>query len=98
MSVGPGQPGKLDGIDPETGKKRFFYFTPKGERVFAAPGQRIIVREDGRIEQACDHGVGHPIGHWKPDGWVASWMGVHGCDGCCSLAKFHLEGMGKRVE
>jgi hypothetical protein len=40
-----------------------------------------LVREDGRVEKLCDHGVGHPIGHvtaWK------DWMGVHGCDGCCA--------------
>lgn len=79
-------------------KPKLYWFNPKGERVEKAEGQRVIVREDGRIEQACDHGVGHPIGHYKRDGWVSSWMGVHGCDGCCSLAKFHLEGLGKRVE
>ena len=78
--------------------KKFYYFTPKGEKVEQADGQRVIVREDGRVEQACDHGVGHPIGHVKPNGWVKSWMGVHGCDGCCSLVKFHLETLGKRVE
>ena len=42
---------------------------------------RVIIREDGRVEWACKHGVGHPIGHLTK--WVESWMGVHGCDGCC---------------
>lgn len=40
-----------------------------------------IIREDGRIERLCKHGVGHPIGvhygEWK------QWMSIHGCDGCC---------------
>ena len=44
-----------------------------------------IYREDGRIEQLCEHGVGHPIGHrnakmCRKDSWI--W--VHGCDGCCN--------------
>jgi hypothetical protein len=30
-----------------------------------------MVREDGRIEYLCEHGVGHG-NH------------IHGCDGCCS--------------
>jgi len=41
------------------------------------------VREDGRLERHCEHGVGHTIGHinWKElDNW-SIW--VHGCDGCC---------------
>jgi hypothetical protein len=47
-----------------------------------------LVREDGRIEKVCEHGVGHPIGHLHK--WE-SWMGVHGCDGCCSKAQFWLD-------
>lgn len=46
---------------------------------FELPSLDITVREDGRVEWTCLHGVGHPIGHltnWAP------WMGVHGCDGC----------------
>lgn len=85
------------GRDEDITSKTLYWFTPKGELVEQQPSQRIIVREDGRIEQACDHGVGHPIGHWKRDGWK-DWMGVHGCDGCCYQAKFALEGLGKRVE
>ena len=42
---------------------------------------RLVFRMDGRIERQCEHGVGHPIGHVGR--WV-KWMGVHGCDGCCS--------------
>ena len=76
---------------------KYHYFTPKGESRAKEKNQRLIFREDGRVEQACDHGVGHPIGHVKKTGWQDSWMGVHGCDGCCSLAKFHLETLGKKV-
>ena len=85
-------------INPKTRKKRFAYFKPDGTQAFQESNQRLIIREDGRVEQACDHGVGHPIGHVKQNGWVASWMGVHGCDGCCSLATFALETLGRRVE
>ena len=43
---------------------------------------RLLVREDGRrIEALCQHGVGHPVASIGP--WE-DWMGVHGCDGCCS--------------
>ena len=38
------------------------------------------VRADGRLERTCACGVGHPVGSVGP--WE-SWMGVHGCDGCC---------------
>jgi hypothetical protein len=36
-----------------------------------------IIREEGRIEYICEHGVGHG-NH------------VHGCDGCCSRPDFPL--------
>lgn len=53
------------------------------------PSEVLLIREDGRVERLCrKHGVGHPVGHvtqWK------KWMDVHGCDGCCSSAEFHLE-------
>ena len=57
------------------------YVDPTG-RFVSLRGARmdICTRADGRIEQVCKHGVGHPIGHltqWK------NWMGIHGCDGCC---------------
>lgn len=42
---------------------------------------KLIVREDGRIERTCVHGIGHPVGTIYT--WEA-WMGVHGCDGCCT--------------
>ncbi len=62
---------------------------PKGDRVHGFLRGNHLIREDGRIEQMCKHGVGHPIGHLNK--WQDSWMGVHGCDGCCSLAEFHLK-------
>jgi hypothetical protein len=43
--------------------------------------EREHVRADGRVERVCAHGVGHPVGHVKA--WQ-TWMGVHGCDGCCA--------------
>lgn len=45
-------------------------------------------REDnGLMERTCEHGIGHP----DPDGLHyflslgMTYMGVHGCDGCCRL-------------
>lgn len=41
----------------------------------------------GLVERTCPHGVGHP----DPDSMAyfhavgADYMGVHGCDGCCSV-------------
>ena len=40
-----------------------------------------LVREDGRLERLCEHGIGHPVGHVR--GWMKKWETVHGCDGCC---------------
>lgn len=49
-----------------------------------------ILREDGkRMEIICPHGVGHPVKSLSHN-WDDSWMGVHGCDGCCSKAIFAL--------
>ena len=50
----------------------------------------LIRREDGRMEVVCPHGVGHPSQVLTGARWVSSWMGVHGCDGCCDLAAFAL--------
>ena len=40
------------------------------------------IREDGRVEWVCEHGIGHTISVPKKykDDW-AWWS--HGCDGCC---------------
>lgn len=42
--------------------------------------------DTGVMERMCPHGIGHP----DPDAMAFertqrhAWMGVHGCDGCCS--------------
>lgn len=48
-----------------------------------------LTREDGRVERVCKHGVGHPIRHRTEASGTRweQWMGVHGCDGCCSQWK-----------
>lgn len=53
-------------------------------------------RDDrGLMERICPHGVGHP----DPDGLAfhleagRDYMGVHGCDGCCSAIHHAVEQM-----
>lgn len=49
--------------------------------------------DKGQMERTCPHGIGHP----DPDdiAWHESegrdWMGIHGCDGCCSPPKPELD-------
>ena len=45
------------------------------------------VREDGRLERMCKHGIGHTVGHldFKQLRYDHTW--IHGCDGCCSTYK-----------
>ena len=49
-----------------------------------------VIREDGRIEWTCEHGIGHtivvPAKYQDEDSW---W--VHGCDGCCSSEECQTE-------
>ena len=45
--------------------------------------EKYIRRADGRVEQICEHGVGHTV----DDGKMASYMLIHGCDGCCAKVK-----------
>ena len=54
----------------------------KTEKAHPKKTDKNIIREDGRIEWVCEHGVGHPVGHVTK--WV-DWMGIHGCCGesCC---------------
>lgn len=40
-----------------------------------------LVREDGRLEKTCEHGVGHTVGHLR--GYLKEAESIHGCDGCC---------------
>ena len=42
------------------------------------------VREDGRLERMCKHGIGHTVGHLDYRELKDRYMWVHGCDGCCS--------------
>jgi hypothetical protein len=41
-----------------------------------------LIREDGRLERTCSHGVGHTVGHVR--GYLLKYDDVHGCDGCCA--------------
>lgn len=42
-----------------------------------------IVREDGRLERVCKHGIGHTVGHVRAKELAEDWIWIHGCDGCC---------------
>ena len=44
-----------------------------------------LVREDGRLERLCKHGIGHTVGHILPKMLKEDWIWIHGCDGCCSI-------------
>lgn len=46
-----------------------------------------VNRGDGRVELICPHGVGHPSEVLSPGPWE-DWMGVHGCDGCCTTPEY----------
>lgn len=43
------------------------------------------IREDGRLEKMCSHGIGHTVGHVDPQQVKGEYFFVHGCDGCCVL-------------
>jgi 3-dehydroquinate synthetase len=43
-----------------------------------------VVREDGRLERTCKHGIGHTVGHAKGLAYMEKYDWIHGCDGCCS--------------
>ena len=47
----------------------------------------VVHRENGLIEIVCPHGIGHPSRKLTPPKF---YYGVHGCDGCCSLAAWAL--------
>lgn len=40
------------------------------------------IREDGRLERHCEHGIGHTVGHLDNEP-LGRYGYVHGCDGCC---------------
>ena len=52
------------------------------------------IREDGRLERHCEHGVGHAVGHIKDLMEKENWVWAHGCDGCCSTWGKDDEGSG----
>lgn len=56
------------------------YINRDGNVIYTPVVSDKIIREDGRVERLCSHGVGHPIGHTRR--WE-KWMEMHGCDGCC---------------
>lgn len=44
-----------------------------------------LIREDGRLERHCEHGVGHTVGNIDPKELKSNYHRVHGCCGehCC---------------
>ena len=49
-----------------------------------------LIREDGRLEVLCSHGVGHTVGHRR--GFLkGGWETVHGCDGCCEKDNYPMQ-------
>jgi hypothetical protein len=46
-----------------------------------------LVREDGRLERVCPHGIGHTVGHLDRKQLKDRYVWIHGCDGCCSVYK-----------
>jgi hypothetical protein len=42
-----------------------------------------LIREDGRLERHCEHGVGHTVGHVNHAEIYGEYAFMHGCDGCC---------------
>jgi hypothetical protein len=44
-----------------------------------------LIREDGRLERICEHGIGHTVGHCDPTECLSRHTWIHGCDGCCHL-------------
>jgi hypothetical protein len=46
-----------------------------------------LIREDGRLERTCPHGIGHTVGHLNREELNDEHMWIHGCDGCCKNYK-----------
>lgn len=44
-------------------------------------------RRGGLVEDICEHGIGHPNQEYLDAHPHDYWLGVHGCDGCCSLGR-----------
>lgn len=45
--------------------------------------KQLLYRENGVIEDICEHGVGHPNREWLDKVGFKHINGIHGCDGCC---------------
>lgn len=43
-----------------------------------------IFRDNGVVEDLCEHGVGHPNRAWL-EKYPSPHNGIHGCDGCCQI-------------
>mgnify|MGYP001615726323 CR=1 FL=1 len=52
------------------------------ERQQLAKKHGYTIREDGRVERICEHGVGHTIGHLDAAREAEPYMFIHGC--CCN--------------
>lgn len=46
-----------------------------------------LVREDGRLERVCAHGIGHTVGHRDSKQLKRDYIWIHGCGGCCRAYK-----------
>lgn len=64
----------------------------RAQKVFKAD----TVREDGRLERHCEHGIGHTVGHINWRKLADKWMWIHGCDGCCAFWKRDDESLGEK--
>lgn len=61
------------------------------------PHQADTIREDGRLERTCTHGVGHTVGHIRGH-LKDKWESVHGCDGCCwNYSRMHTRASKERT-
>lgn len=67
------------------------------------PYLKSIRRENGLIENVCEHGVGHPSygsAHFQSlwrDQDVDPWL-IHGCDGCCRTLEWKEYALRNSVE
>jgi uncharacterized Zn finger protein (UPF0148 family) len=52
--------------------------------------------KNGLVEDICKHGIGHPNEEWLEKHLEkypehASWIDIHGCDGCCNRCDWKNE-------
>jgi hypothetical protein len=94
--VGPGcveaGGGQMTKQVPLAGDFGVEMITPKPEvQKLMEEVQGDTLRPDGRIERTCKHGVGHTVGHVKPEELLKKYAFSHGCDGCCHNYKTRLD-------